>query len=34
MTVVTTKKMSFEELLDYDDGTDFLYELDNICALI
>ncbi len=29
MTVATTKKMSFEEFLDYDDGTDYLYELEN-----
>ena len=29
MTVATTKKMSFEEFLNYDDGTDFLYELEN-----
>jgi Uma2 family endonuclease len=29
MTVTTTKKMSFEEFLNYDDGTDFLYELEN-----
>lgn len=27
--VLTTKKMSFEEFLNYDDGTDTLYELEN-----
>ncbi len=27
--VTTTKKMSFEEFLNYDDGTDTLYELEN-----
>ncbi len=27
--VITTKKMSFEEFLNYDDGTDTLYELEN-----
>ena len=29
MTVATAKKMSFEEFLNYDDGTDTLYELEN-----
>jgi Uma2 family endonuclease len=29
MTVVGTKKISFEEFLNYDDGTDNLYELEN-----
>ncbi len=29
MTVTTTKKMTFEEFLNYDDGTDYLYELEN-----
>ncbi|MEA5517223.1 Uma2 family endonuclease [Nodularia sp. UHCC 0506] len=29
MTVVAAKKMSFEEFLNYDDGTDTLYELEN-----
>jgi Uma2 family endonuclease len=29
MTVTTTKKMTFEEFLNYDDGTDTLYELEN-----
>ena len=29
MTVATAKKMTFEEFLDYDDGTDALYELEN-----
>ncbi|MFM7438855.1 MAG: Uma2 family endonuclease, partial [Snowella sp.] len=29
MTVATAKKMTFEEFLDYDDGTDTLYELEN-----
>jgi len=29
MTFATAKKMTFEEFLDYDDGTDALYELEN-----
>ena len=29
MTVAIAKKMTFEEFLSYDDGTDFLYELEN-----
>ncbi|MBS3029907.1 MAG: Uma2 family endonuclease [Dolichospermum sp. DET50] len=29
MTVATVKKMTFEEFLNYDDGTDALYELEN-----
>ncbi|MCC5638621.1 Uma2 family endonuclease [Nostoc sp. CHAB 5844] len=29
MTVAATKKMTFEEFLNYDDGTDNLYELEN-----
>jgi Uma2 family endonuclease len=29
MTVTTVKKMTFEEFLNYDDGTDALYELEN-----
>ncbi len=29
MTVAIAKKMSFEEFLNYDDGTDALYELEN-----
>ena len=29
MTVATAKKMTFEEFLNYDDGTDYLYELEN-----
>jgi Uma2 family endonuclease len=29
MTVSTAKKMTFEEFLNYDDGTDILYELEN-----
>jgi Uma2 family endonuclease len=29
MTVATAKKMSFEEFLTYDDGTDTLYELED-----
>ncbi len=29
MTVTTAKKMSFEAFLNYEDGTDFLYELEN-----
>jgi Uma2 family endonuclease len=29
MTVATTKKMSFDEFLNYDDGTDTLFELEN-----
>ncbi|NJL90358.1 MAG: Uma2 family endonuclease [Coleofasciculaceae cyanobacterium SM2_1_6] len=29
MMVTTTQKMSFEEFLNYDDGTDTLYELEN-----
>jgi Uma2 family endonuclease len=29
MTVATAKKMTFEEFLNYDDGTDALYELEN-----
>lgn len=29
MTVAIAKKMSFEEFLNYDDGTDSLYELEN-----
>ncbi|GAX37306.1 Uma2 family endonuclease [Nodularia sp. NIES-3585] len=29
MTVAAAKKMSFEEFLNYDDGTDTLYELEN-----
>lgn len=29
MMVITTQKMSFEEFLNYDDGTDTLYELEN-----
>jgi Uma2 family endonuclease len=29
MTAATTKKMSFEEFLNYEDGTDNLYELEN-----
>ncbi|PAX51232.1 Uma2 family endonuclease [Brunnivagina elsteri] len=29
MTVATAKKMTFEEFLNYDDGTDNLYELEN-----
>lgn len=29
MTVIVTKKMTFEEFLNYDDGTDILYELEN-----
>ena len=28
MTVATVKKMTFEEFLNYDDGTDALYELE------
>ncbi|MDH6060935.1 Uma2 family endonuclease [Chrysosporum bergii ANA360D] len=29
MTVTTTNKMTFEEFLEFDDGTDSLYELEN-----
>lgn len=29
MTFATAKKMTFEEFLNYDDGTDTLYELEN-----
>ena len=29
MTVAIAKKMTFDEFLSYDDGTDFLYELEN-----
>ena len=29
MIVTTAKKMTFEEFLNYDDGTDYLYELEN-----
>lgn len=29
MTVATAKKMNFEEFLQFDDGTDTLYELEN-----
>jgi len=29
MTVATTTKMTFEEFLAYNDGTDALYELEN-----
>jgi Uma2 family endonuclease len=29
MTVASTKKMTFEEFLQFDDGTDTLYELEN-----
>ena len=29
MTVAIAKKMTFEEFLQYDDGTDILYELEN-----
>lgn len=29
MTVATTKKITFEEFLEYNDGTDALYELEN-----
>lgn len=29
MTVTSAKKMTFEEFLNYDDGTDTLYELEN-----
>jgi len=29
MTVAAAKKMTFEEFLNYDDGTDTLYELEN-----
>ncbi len=29
MTVATAKKMTFEEFLNYNDGTDALYELEN-----
>ena len=29
MIVATAKKMTFEEFLNYDDGTDNLYELEN-----
>ena len=29
MIVATANKMTFEEFLNYDDGTDNLYELDN-----
>jgi Uma2 family endonuclease len=29
MTIAVAKKMTFEEFLDYDDGTDTLYELEN-----
>jgi Uma2 family endonuclease len=29
MTVAADKKMTFEEFLNYDDGTDNLYELEN-----
>ncbi|MFM6152096.1 MAG: Uma2 family endonuclease, partial [Sphaerospermopsis kisseleviana] len=29
MTVATAKKMTFEEFLQFDDGTDNLYELEN-----
>jgi Uma2 family endonuclease len=29
MTVAAAKKMTFEEFLNYDDGTDNLYELEN-----
>jgi len=29
ITVAATKKMTFEEFLNYDDGTDTLYELEN-----
>lgn len=29
MTISVTKKMSFEEFLQFDDGTDILYELEN-----
>lgn len=29
MIITTAKKMTFEEFLNYDDGTDNLYELEN-----
>jgi Uma2 family endonuclease len=29
MTVAIAKKMTFEEFLEYNDGTDTLYELEN-----
>ena len=29
MTVATVRKMTFEEFINYDDGTDSLYELEN-----
>mgnify|MGYP002774948505 CR=1 FL=1 len=29
MTVITAKKMTFEEFLQFEDGTDNLYELEN-----
>ncbi|PNJ90523.1 hypothetical protein CEP14_15660 [Cylindrospermopsis raciborskii C04] len=29
MVATTAKKMTFEEFLNYDDGTDYLYELEN-----
>ena len=29
MTVTTVRKMTFEEFINYDDGTDALYELEN-----
>ncbi|MFM7560943.1 Uma2 family endonuclease, partial [Cylindrospermopsis raciborskii] len=29
MVAITAKKMTFEEFLNYDDGTDYLYELEN-----
>ena len=29
MTVTTVRKMTFEEFINYDDGTDSLYELEN-----
>ena len=29
MIIATAKKMTFEEFLNYDDGTDNLYELEN-----
>ena len=29
MTVATAKKMTLEEFLNYDDGTDNLYEFEN-----
>ena len=29
MTLAIAKKMTFEEFLNYDDGTDTLYELEN-----